>query len=92
MARTNPSTTFVSDASLAGFVPGDHVDEPGEYDLEVRNPDGQIAMRSDGFAFEDIGGSADDSGCGCVAVESRGEGAGFGLIALAALALRRRRR
>lgn len=85
-----PSTTTTNATTLTGFVPGDHVDGPGEYELIVRNPDGQ---QSAPLTFEFVSTSGGKSG-GCATAGAATPAPRLGWLAFAALGLlaaRRRR-
>lgn len=73
-----------SPQALPGFVPGDHVDSPGRYELVVRNPDGQTSLP---VTFEFRSTSGGNRG-GCATGPAAG---GLSLLGLLALALTRRR-
>lgn len=77
------STTAVNAQTLTSFVPGDHVNEPGEYDLYVETDGGRSLPYV--FEFEGSGGGG-QSGCS----SSHGGWASWGALALLALIRRRK--
>lgn len=82
-SRALPSTTVVNDQTITSFVPGDHVSEPGEYDLIVETDGG----RSLSYLFTFEGGSGGSDG-GCTSARGNAPWL-FACVAL--LALRRRK-
>lgn len=78
-----------SPQSLSAFIPGDHVDEAGVYDVEVIGPNGAVALLSAGFTFTGSGGD----GGGCAAAGDAPAPLGDALIlAVGLVAVLRRRR
>ena len=82
--RSLLTATAINAQTITSFVPGDHVDEPGEYDLVVETDGGQSSPYR--FEFEGGSGGGNDGGCS----SAPGTSAGWGLLCLVALFRRRK--